>query len=379
MDETPLTDAFAAVRARIGNELDVTLGDLAERHEAGVVQARKLGEAIADKRWASRLETLAAQGRAELTAAVAAARAEVEQRVAAEVTRVRIEADRKLAEQTSRWRSGSDQRAAMMPTPDSVHEILLHAFQRIDSATTLSDTLAALVRSAAAQAGSTTLFIVNGSRLDRWPVHCSTGTPAPGLDPAEVPDAVIAGMATGNLTRSDGTRIAAPLLLDGSVVGVLFVVADRAKGSLEDCAQRIESLARFGSAHLGYLTATRTAQARNWISRGYRVRRIGTEGGSSQQDGADRSLSEDDGAQPARRYARLLVSEIKLYNEASVREGRARRDLLQRLGPEVDRARRLYEERVPSTVAGRSAHFHHELVQTLAGGDASLLGKIDQS
>jgi hypothetical protein len=47
--------------------------------------------------------------------------------------------------------------------------------------------------------------------------------------------------------------------------------------------------------------------------------------------------------------------------------------LQQRLGPEIDRARRLYEERVPSTVPDRAQHFHRELVQTLAGGDASRL------
>ena len=58
--------------------------------------------------------------------------------------------------------------------------------------------------------------------------------------------------------------------------------------------------------------------------------------------GRRRASGEDDGA---RRYARLLVSEIKLYNESAVRTGRERRDLLVRLRPEIDRARRLYEER----------------------------------
>ena len=76
----------------------------------------------------------------------------------------------------------------------------------------------------------------------------------------------------------------------------------------------------------------------------------------------------------ARRYARLLVSEIKLYNEAAVRDGRERRDLLARLRPEIERARRLYEERVPATVGGRGLYFQQELVQTLAGGDPGLLG-----
>ncbi len=46
--------------------------------------------------------------------------------------------------------------------------------------------------------------------------------------------------------------------------------------------------------------------------------------------------AEDDSS--ARRYARLLVSEIKLYNEAAVRTGREKRDLLNRLAPEIERA-----------------------------------------
>ena len=76
----------------------------------------------------------------------------------------------------------------------------------------------------------------------------------------------------------------------------------------------------------------------------------------------------------AKRYARLLVSEIKLYNEAAVRAGREHRDLMTRLRPEIDRARRLYEERVPASV-GRYSLFEEELVQTLAEGDAALLGE----
>jgi hypothetical protein len=68
------------------------------------------------------------------------------------------------------------------------------------------------------------------------------------------------------------------------------------------------------------------------------------------------------------------VSEIKLYNEAAVKAGRERRDLLSRLRSEIDRARRLYEERVPATTGARSQYFHQELVQTLADGDPGLLG-----
>ncbi len=80
----------------------------------------------------------------------------------------------------------------------------------------------------------------------------------------------------------------------------------------------------------------------------------------------------DDEAQGARRYAKLLVSEIKLYNEGAVRVGRERRDLSARLRDEIDRARRLYEQRIAASVPGREMYFQLELVQTLADGDQSL-------
>jgi hypothetical protein len=75
----------------------------------------------------------------------------------------------------------------------------------------------------------------------------------------------------------------------------------------------------------------------------------------------------------ARRYARLLVSEIKLYHESAVVEGRRDRDLATRLGGEIAHARVLYEQRVPPDVRQRVDYFHDELVRTLADGDATIL------
>ena len=75
----------------------------------------------------------------------------------------------------------------------------------------------------------------------------------------------------------------------------------------------------------------------------------------------------------ARQYARLLISEIKLYHQDAVEAGRRERDLSVRLAGEIARARSLYEERVPAHVPRAADHFRDELVRTLAGGDASLL------
>ena len=76
----------------------------------------------------------------------------------------------------------------------------------------------------------------------------------------------------------------------------------------------------------------------------------------------------------ARRFARLLVSEIKLYNEQKVKDGREAGDLYERLREDIDRSREMYEKRFSEKIAGRYDYFHHELVNMLADGDSSKLG-----
>lgn len=76
----------------------------------------------------------------------------------------------------------------------------------------------------------------------------------------------------------------------------------------------------------------------------------------------------------ARRFARLLVSEIKLYNEQKVKEGREANDLYERLREAIDRSREMYDKRVQPSVAARFDYFHYELVSSLAEGDVSKLG-----
>jgi hypothetical protein len=76
----------------------------------------------------------------------------------------------------------------------------------------------------------------------------------------------------------------------------------------------------------------------------------------------------------ARRFARLLVSEIKLYNEPKVKEGRSKSDIYDRLREDIDRSRQMYDKRVSPPVAARHDYFHQELVNTLAEGDPARLG-----
>ena len=92
----------------------------------------------------------------------------------------------------------------------------------------------------------------------------------------------------------------------------------------------------------------------------------------AQRGGDDPQRAIDD----ARRIARLLVSEIKLYNERKVAEGRVACDLYERLKDDIERSRQVYAERTPEHVRATSDFFQEELVKILAEGKPEALGPI---
>ena len=83
---------------------------------------------------------------------------------------------------------------------------------------------------------------------------------------------------------------------------------------------------------------------------------------------------EDERHIEARRFAELLVSEIKLYNEHAVREGRAQGNIYKRLKEEIDLSRQVYDQRIPEAVRAGSDFLREELVRILADGRAEALG-----
>ena len=77
----------------------------------------------------------------------------------------------------------------------------------------------------------------------------------------------------------------------------------------------------------------------------------------------------------AKRFAKLLVDEIKLYNQAKVTEGRQNKDLYSRLKEDIDKSRNTYEKRYGSSVAASANYFHSEVIRILGDNDASALGE----
>ncbi len=76
----------------------------------------------------------------------------------------------------------------------------------------------------------------------------------------------------------------------------------------------------------------------------------------------------------AQRFARLLMDEIKLYNQAKVAEGRKHKNLYDRLKEDIDKSRSTYHKRYGNTAAASADYFSSELIRSLAEDDVSLLG-----
>jgi hypothetical protein len=86
------------------------------------------------------------------------------------------------------------------------------------------------------------------------------------------------------------------------------------------------------------------------------------------------SPEDQDVHRKAQRFARLLVDEIKLYNQASVAEGRKNKDLYDRLRDTIEKSRVTYQKRYGSTVAASANYFQHEIIRSLAEDDVSIMG-----
>lgn len=85
------------------------------------------------------------------------------------------------------------------------------------------------------------------------------------------------------------------------------------------------------------------------------------------------SMVDDELRNKARRFAKLLVEEIKLYNQAKVNDGRANHDLYKRLKDDIDKSRAAYRKRFGQYITDVD-YFTNELIRILAENDRSLFG-----
>jgi len=347
----------------------------AARAEAEAAAAAMASAAIAaeregaERRQAAAIAEAAQIARTGQQDALDALRAELDEARASAVDEVEARAERDLASAVVTWRATERQSEMALATA------LADGIRSLDQANSLSETLDALVAAASVHASRAALLVLRDNALRGWSWRGFPGDPT---EVAIMPDAEHLAAAacrsgvlhaasdlapgTGVLAPRHAGRaaVAVPLAVAGRPVAVLYCDDDGEEPRMVPSAwpEIVEVLARHASRCLESMTARRLPDL---------VRASAAERARLQ------SRQQDD--ESAQRYARLLVAEIKLYHEAAVDEARREGAILRRLRPQIERAERMYADRVPEPIRVRTQYFEQELVRTLAGGDASLLGQ----
>jgi hypothetical protein len=372
------------LRQEIGQQVQGVLDELAAAaladRDRAIADARSQMEREAKERLAGDVALAETRGRHEGHAAgrEAAEKEAAEREAAAKEVAEKEGAAREAAAKEAAEKR-TEEAAAVAPPAESLgpdaaaSHRLVDAIQAIGRARSLSDILDTLVNCAAREAERAAVFLVRGGRFRAWkfvgfgPALDEDNSLECGFDEAGVMGTAARTNATATGDGGDAatapaftalapghSSIAVPIAFGGDVVAVLY--ADQGTHGVWTAA--VEVIARHAARSLEALTAFKAARA------------IMEPNGSA--SGAATNAADEDAS--AQRYARLLVSEIKLYHEAAVVQGRLEGDLGRRLSEEIARARELYEQRVPPAVRQRADYFHDELVRTLANGDGGLLG-----
>lgn len=280
---------------------------------------------------------------------------------------------------------------------------LLESIRGLDGATSLSEVLDALALAAAREAVRAAVVVLRSDRIHGWKM---SGFGARDAQPKSVDiplaESGVIGSAIAvaravttrdSQTAADGpgfeslpansTGLAVPVVVGGRVVAVVYADSVSVDGHERQVPsswpELIEILARHAGRCLEALTSKAVTPRIHTPSSGAGAHTAAPSAPASPSSGSGPSamMQITDGVQAAaRRTARLLVAEIRLFHEPAVNEGRRHRNLLSRLAPEIEKARQAYNDQVPPGVRSHTDYFHQELIRTLAGGDATLLGNL---
>jgi hypothetical protein len=360
--------------------------------DAAVARAREEVTAELTARFeAEQAERDAAQ--AERDAAQAERDAAQADRDAAQAEREAAQAERHAAIERQALERQTIERETML----AAMERLVTGFRRLDEGESLSQLLDVLAAESARETPRSAVFVVRGRNLQGWSFSGFEAAPHEprsvtfGLDVipdfervvdqgsrSEVHHTAFNGDDSGPLNfislRSEDVGVAVPVIVGGQVAALVYADdgADLDRPVPASWPEAIELLARHAARCLEAQTAIRAARLSNGGAQSAQSVRsvVGSAATAVVASTADSTYAEEH----ARRYARLLIADVRLKNEAAVRLGRESHDLWRRLQPEITAAREAFNERVSPSLLQRDRIFEEELVRTLADGDDSLFG-----
>lgn len=284
------------------------------------------------------------------------------------------------------------------PPGGSQTDVLNAAVSSIQDGSAQPDILRALLEGAAKFSGRAALFVIRGGTATGWQsrgfddddgIKKFSVDTSDGLASRAVQDRMPAAAAAAEFDSkfvsavgnpSDGNAVVLPLVVKEKVAALVYADAGTGDGTLDPSALHV--LVR---------------SAGQWLE----VLALRKAGGGAAAAEPEREAQPEPPAKPAgraaeppppareepaipaedqevhkkaKRFAKLLVDEIKLYNQAKVTEGRQKHDLYDRLKEDIEKSRATYEKRYGQTPAASGDYFNQEVIRILAENDASLMG-----
>jgi hypothetical protein len=272
------------------------------------------------------------------------------------------------------------------PPGSSASDSLNAAMASIQEASAQGEILRHLLEGEARFAGRVALFVVKGGAVNGWQgagfqdnefvKNISLNTSA-GLLARAIQSRVPAAGSTAQFDPGFMTCVAPPaedkclvlpLVVKEKVAALLYADAGTAPGGPLD-ASALTALTRWAALWLE-LSALRKSGPGEDAQPPYAG--AATAGGAGAA--APPATEATELHNKARRFAKLLVEEIKLYNQPKVIEGKHNRDLYDRLKEDIEKSRATYEKRYGETPVASAGYFNQELIRVLADNDVSLMG-----
>ena len=286
------------------------------------------------------------------------------------------------------------------PAEAPVSALLDSAIHSIQDSTSQTDILRALLDGAAHFSSRVALLVIKGDSAAGWQargfddnnsikklsVDAGSGLTGRALQ--------VHGTASGSANDFDSKFISQmgapktgkawviPLLVRDKIPAVLYAdVGTRSDGESDTPALQLlvraaglwlEILALRKSAGAGTIEAPHEAPAEESAPAAHAAAAAAAV--AEPAHAAQPSAADDEVHKKAKRFAKLLVDEIKLYNQAKVNEGRQHRDLYNRLKEDIEKSRSSYDKRYGNTPAASGDYFNQEVVKVLAENDAALMG-----
>jgi hypothetical protein len=279
---------------------------------------------------------------------------------------------------------------SLAPAPGASPSDLLNvAAAAIHESGSQADILRHLLEGEARFAGRVALFVVKGNAISGWQgigfedndaiktLSIQTGSGLvgkaiqarnPAAGPAQEFDT---GFVKSMKVPADGQCLVLPLVVKDKVAAMIYADAGTVPGGTLD-SSGLQALTRFAAIWLE-LAALRKAGASS-ATEEVPQPAVAMAASAPVSSPATAGSDEDELHKQARRFAKLLVEEIKLYNQPRVEEGRQHKDLYDRLKVDIEKSRSTYDKRYAESAVASADYFTQELIRILADNDASLMG-----